>query len=71
MAALLEELDRLKLEQAGTNLSKDRRSQMGSGQRGDKVRTLRAQDNTVLDHRSGKRATWVEIFDKGRFDMLT
>jgi peptide chain release factor 1 len=32
-----------------------RRAQVGSGMRGDKIRTVRLQDDNVVDHRSGKR----------------
>jgi peptide chain release factor 1 len=32
-----------------------RKEQMGSGMRGDKVRTYRTQDDQVVDHRTGKR----------------
>ena len=32
-----------------------RRAQIGSGQRGDKIRTVRCQDGVVTDHRTGKR----------------
>jgi peptide chain release factor 1 len=32
-----------------------RRAQAGSGQRGDKRRTIRAQDETVVDHVTGRR----------------
>lgn len=35
--------------------SSERRDQVGSGQRGDKIRTIRLQDDIVVDHRSGKR----------------
>ena len=34
----------------------DRRTQVGSGMRGDKRRTIRAQDDTVVDHETGR--TW-------------
>jgi peptide chain release factor 1 len=33
----------------------DRKAQVGSGMRGDKVRTYRVQDDNVVDHRSGRR----------------
>ena len=36
--------------------SSERRRQVGSGMRGDKVRTYREQDDTVRDHRTGKTA---------------
>lgn len=35
----------------------DRKDQVGSGMRGDKVRTLRMQDGVVTDHRSGKKTS--------------
>lgn len=48
----------------------DRRAQVGSGMRGDKVRTIRAQDGQVTDHRSGQqirykdyvRGNWQGLF---------
>lgn len=36
--------------------AESRKTQMGSGMRGDKIRTYRTQDDKVTDHRSGK--TW-------------
>jgi peptide chain release factor 1 len=33
----------------------DRRAQLGSGMRGDKRRTIRVQDGTVVDHVTGRR----------------
>ncbi len=33
----------------------DRRDQIGSGQRGDKIRTIRVRDNIVIDHRTGNK----------------
>ncbi len=39
----------------------ERRQQAGSGQRGDKVRTYREQDDVVTDQRSGKRARLQEV----------
>ena len=33
----------------------DRRQQVGTGQRGDKVRTYRTQDDQVTDHRTGAK----------------
>lgn len=34
-----------------------RRGQVGSGQRGDKIRTVRVRDGRVTDHRTGKKAS--------------
>jgi len=36
--------------------ARDRRSQIGSGMRGDKRRTVRVQDGVVVDHQTGR--TW-------------
>lgn len=45
-----------KSEQArGDAEARSRREQVGSGQRGDKIRTVRLQDDVVVDHRSGRR----------------
>lgn len=35
--------------------SKKRKRQVGSGQRGDKVRTYRMKDDRVVDHRTGQK----------------
>jgi len=37
--------------------------------RGDKIRTYRLQDDTVVDHRTGRRATWTQI-SKGKIELL-
>ena len=37
------------------SLNKNRKDQVGSGQRGDKIRTYRVRDNLVTDHRTGKK----------------
>jgi peptide chain release factor 1 len=42
------------LEMSKNTQDKSRRDQVGSGMRGDKVRTYRAQDDRVTDHRTGK-----------------
>lgn len=47
----------------------DRRRQVGSGQRGDKIRTVRMQDGRVTDHRTGKKMS-VERYLKGHVDDL-
>lgn len=50
LAARLYEAQR---ERSDTDRNADRRQQVGSGQRGDKVRTYRSQDDQVIDHRTG------------------
>ena len=46
-----------------------RKDQVGSGMRGDKIRTIRFQDNSVVDHMTGKRTT-ADKYMKGRMDEL-
>ena len=45
-------------ERARTQATRDdaRRQQVGTGQRGDKVRTYRTQDDQVTDHRTGVKS---------------
>lgn len=47
----------------------DRKNQVGSGERGDKVRTYRFQDNSTKDHRTKKSARTTTVLD-GNFDLL-
>ena len=46
-----------------------RKDQIGSGQRGDKIRTVRIQDGRVTDHRTGKK-TSCERYLSGRLEDL-
>lgn len=55
--------------QAAKATNNDRRSQIGSGQRGDKRRTYRFRDDAVADHITGKTARCGEIM-RGNFDKL-
>lgn len=67
------ELERRVLEQAEnaslTATNTDRRQQIGSGMRADKIRTYRFQDDQVKDHQSGRSAKASQVM-KGRFDLL-
>ena len=47
----------------------ERRQQVGSGQRGDKVRTVRVQDGRVTDHRTERR-TSVQRYLAGHVEDL-
>jgi peptide chain release factor 1 len=50
-------------------LAVDRKQQVGSGQRGDKIRTYRFQDDRVKDHETGKSASCSQVL-RGHFDLL-
>lgn len=63
---------RLDSRAAGASLAKEntkRRSQVGSGMRGDKRRTYRFRDDHVTDHQTGRSARCTEVM-RGRFDLL-
>lgn len=47
----------------------ERKRQLGSGQRGDKTRTYRWQDDIVTDHRTNKKTSFSKV-RKGDFDDL-
>lgn len=68
-AALEELLDQKLANQQRGQLSTIKKSQIGSGQRGDKFRTYRFQDDQVIDHVTGKKASCSKVM-KGRFDLL-
>jgi peptide chain release factor 1 len=44
-----------------SKLEQDRKEQIGSGMRGDKIRTYRSQDKIVTDHRSGQKCSLQDI----------
>lgn len=46
-----------------------RKDQVGTGERGDKIRTYRFQDNLVKDHRSENQASITKVL-AGNFDLL-
>ncbi|HET8688271.1 MAG TPA: peptide chain release factor-like protein [Methanosarcina sp.] len=47
----------------------DRKQQVGSGMRGDKIRTYRFQDDVVKDHLTDKSASVKKVL-AGQFDLL-
>ncbi len=51
------------------SIASDRKSQVGTGMRGDKIRTYRFQDDQVQDHISGKRSSVKKVMN-GNFDLL-
>lgn len=50
-------------------VASERKKQVGSGMRGDKIRTYRFQDDIVQDHVSGKSANCTKVL-KGHFNLL-
>jgi peptide chain release factor 1 len=50
-------------------IAADRKQQVGTGMRGDKVRTYRFQDDRVQDHVTGRSAKCSAIL-RGNFDLL-
>lgn len=67
--ALWAELDRLRADAAGRTLNGLRRAQTGTGERSDKRRTWRFQEDRVVDHATGRTATCSKLLD-GRFELL-
>ena len=53
LAARLYEVER---DKVFATQQKDRQNQVGTGQRGDKVRTYRTQDDQITDHRTGTKS---------------
>lgn len=69
MEALIQDLDAAQNQAQWEHTNSVRTEQMGSGMRGDKRRTYRAQEDMVNDHHSGKRARMSDVM-KGKFDAL-
>lgn len=67
--ALLETLNSQAHKEFKQNLDVDRKQQVGSGMRGDKIRTYRFQDDTVKDHNTGKSSTASKVL-RGYFDLM-
>ncbi len=68
-AALLADLETRHSNKRGKQKNAVRKQQIGSGMRGDKRRTYRFQDDSVVDHMTGKQAK-ASIVMKGAFDLL-
>ncbi len=69
MAEIQQRVDTSAKRSYNSNIASDRKRQVGSGMRGDKIRTYRFQDDSVQDHVTGKRATCSQIL-KGNVDLL-
>lgn len=69
MAAIQTAVDNSAERLYNSNIASDRKSQVGSGMRGDKIRTYRFQDDRVQDHISGKTSSVKKVMN-GNFDLL-
>lgn len=54
LSILAQKLKEINREKATNSRDTIRKSQVGSGMRGDKIRTYREKDNQVKDHRTGQ-----------------
>ena len=68
-SALIKQLETQAYHQSKQELAGTRKQQVGSGMRGDKIRTYRFQDDRVHDHITNKKAKCSKIM-KGRFELL-
>lgn len=65
---------RIELKNRSSNTSHNetnvnRKEQVGSGERGDKIRTIRTKDNVVTNHTNGKKMTYTD-YVKGMLDKI-
>ena len=67
--SILQELQGTAHKQFKCIVDTDRRQQVGSGMRGDKIRTYRFQDDVVKDHNTDKSSSVGQVL-KGNFDLL-
>lgn len=68
-STLVEQLQGQAWHEKKNALDTDRKQQVGSGMRGDKIRTYRFQDDNVKDHFTSKSASIKQVM-RGNFDLL-
>ena len=64
-----ETVDKLVKTSYNSSIASDRKQQVGSGMRGDKIRTYRFQDDVVKDHITDSTASVKKVL-AGNFDLL-
>jgi len=69
MDILRAKLKKRSLEKASFDHNNKRKSQIGSGMRGDKIRTIRMQDDIVTNHRNNKKMS-AKKYLRGHLDEL-
>jgi peptide chain release factor 1 len=62
-------VDEIKHRSYNNTIAIERKQQVGSGMRGDKIRTYRFQDDTVQDHITGQKNSVKRVLN-GNFDLL-
>ena len=67
--AIQKRVDQQLQSKYNNSVASDRKAQVGTGMRGDKIRTYRFQDDQVQDHITGKRASTKKVL-AGNFDLL-
>ncbi len=69
MSSIQKRLDETVRLKYNNSIAQDRKLQVGSGMRGDKIRTYRFQDDRVQDHITNKTASVKKVL-AGHFDLL-
>jgi peptide chain release factor 1 len=69
MQTIQNQVDNIRQNQYNSNIASDRKQQVGSGMRGDKIRTYRFQDDVVKDHVNNSSSSVKKVL-AGNFDLL-
>jgi len=69
MGTIHKTVDKQVQNQYNNGIASDRKQQVGSGMRGDKIRTYRFQDDVVKDHVTNKSNSVKRVLS-GNFDLL-
>lgn len=68
---LAAKLEKVKQDKAHATSACAKRAQVGTGGRGDKIRTYNFIDGRAVDHRTGKKTGLVnDVISKGKFELL-
>jgi peptide chain release factor 1 len=70
MSVLRQRIHRMASSKATSDLNDRRRGQVGSGMRGDKVRTIRVRDGIVVNHINGRRTSY-KRYSQGLIEDLS
>ena len=70
MKVLRSRILKIKKEESEKALSEERRSQVGTGDRSERIRTYNFPQNRVTDHRTGKSSHQLEEFLGGNIDLV-